>query len=139
MRDGICQRERTSPRTAKKKPFLNPEMDAKRFDVCDQVLGCVLGCFPMRDGPATAALIEQNAVKPVRVEQASVRRRDAGAGATMQEQNRLSIRPPHLFEIDVVQATVQLAAAKGRLHRKQFLFLNESVGHVDILAQKPGA
>ena len=57
----------------------------------------------------------------------------------MKKQHRPAIGAPNLFEIDVMQATVQLATAEGRLHRKQFFFLNESVCHEHTLAHKNGA
>ena len=114
-------------------------MNPQRLDVGYQILGCVLRGFAMRCGTATATLVEQHAMKPIRIEKAPMCCRNAGAGSAMEEQDGSAVRPANLLEIDVVKAAVQLAAAKGRLHRKQFLFLNESVCHADILAQKDGA
>ena len=139
MRNGVCKGECASPGPAKQQPFFDPEMDTKRLDVGNQVLGRVLRGFAVRGGPATATLVEQHAMEPVRIEKPPVGCRDARAGPSMKKQHRPAIGAPNLFEIDVMQATVQLAAAEGRLHRKQFFFLNESVCHAHTLAQKDGA
>ena len=68
MRNGVRKGKRASPGSAEQQPFFDPEMDAKRLDVGNQVLGRVLRGFAMRGRTATAALVEQHAVKPVGIE-----------------------------------------------------------------------
>ena len=57
----------------------------------------------------------------------------------MDEQNRPAIGAPDLFVINLVQTTIELAAAEGRLYRKQLFFLNECVRHGVSISHKCGA
>ena len=129
MGDGIGQRQRASPGPTKKKPLLDTKMNSKCLDVGNQILCRVLRGFAMWCRTAATALVEQHAVESVRVEKPPVRCRYAGARTAVKEQHRPAIRTTNLFEINVVKASIQLAAAEGRLYRKQFLFLYECVCH----------
>jgi hypothetical protein len=57
----------------------------------------------------------------------------------MNEQNGPAIGATDLFEINLVKTTIELAATKRRLYRKQLFFLNECVRHVTSISHKCGA
>ncbi len=52
----------------------------------------------------------------------------------MDEQHRPPVRSPNLFVVNLVQTAIKLAAAKGRLNRKQFFFLDECIRHGDSIS-----
>ena len=78
-------------------------------------------------------------MKPVRIEKPPVRRGNAGARTSMKEQYRLAVGAADLLEIDFVKPTIQPAATKWRLNRKQLLFLDKRVGHGVSISQKRAA
>jgi len=78
-------------------------------------------------------------MKPVRVEQPPMRCGYSGPWATMDEQNGPAIGAADLFEINLVKTTIELAATKRRLYRKQLFFLDECVRHAVSISHKCGA
>jgi len=62
----------------------------QRFEVSNQMLGRIIGCFAIRRGAPAAALVEHDDAVIVGVEKAAVRRRGPRTRAAMQENRRRS-------------------------------------------------
>lgn len=115
----VGQRQRRAPRAAEHQPALDAEHLAQALDVLDQQLGRVVAPLAQRGGLAGAALVEQDDAVGVRVEKAAVLRRQAGARAAVQEDDRNAVRVADLFPVDGVDVVDRQHAVAGGQDRRE--------------------
>src|SRR5260221_2656845 len=80
MPEAVGQRQGAAPRAAEQQPLSDAEMVPELLHVGHQVAGGVILQFAQRHRAATAALVEHNDAVELRIEEAPMDRRRAGAG-----------------------------------------------------------
>src|SRR5690606_24703919 len=93
MRLGVGEAECRAPRSTEDEHLFGfQDLCPQPFDVFDQMPGGVVLQARMRRGAPAAALVEQQNLVALRVEQASMCAGASPAGTAMQEDRRLAIR-----------------------------------------------
>ena len=115
MRFGVGQRQRRAPRAAEHQPLVGAhDFGAQALDVGHQVPGGVVVQAGVRRRAAAAALVEQQHVVALGIEELPMHRRAAAAGAAVQEHGGLALRVAAEFPVDLVAvAGIQDAVAVG--------------------------
>jgi hypothetical protein len=83
-------------------PLVDAAMLAHRLDVLDQERRGVVDEFAMRQGPAGAALVENDDAVEVGIEEAAMGGRRPCPRPTVQEEHRNTARIAALFPVDLV-------------------------------------
>ena len=113
MRLGIGQRQRRAPRAAEHQPFVEAGHLAQPLDVGDEMPGRVGLEAGVRRRLAAAALVEQDDVVELRIEQPPLLGRDGAARPAMQEHRRLGALGADAFPVDdVAVADIEHAASR---------------------------
>ena len=118
MRLGIGERQRRAPGAAEHQPFVEAAHLAQPLDVGDQMPGGVGVERGVGRRLSAAALVEQDDVVELRVEQPPVLWRDAAAGAAMQEHRRLGALGAGALPIDLVAVADIEHAGRVRLRSR---------------------
>ncbi|KAG1190673.1 hypothetical protein G6F35_013892 [Rhizopus arrhizus] len=115
VRLGVSQRQGRPPRPAEHQPLVRAhDLGAQALDIGHQVPGRVVVQAGVRLGTAATALIEQQHVVALRIEQLTMHGRTTAARAAMQEDGGLAVRIARHFPIDLVAvAGIQDAVAVG--------------------------
>ena len=118
--EAVGERQRAAPRAAEQQPALDAEMGAQLLHVGDEVIGRVVLQVAERHRAAAAALVEHDDAIELRVEEAAMHGRRAGARPAMQEDDRHALGIAALLPIDrVTPVDRQHAAGVGRDLREQ--------------------
>ncbi len=98
----IGERQRRSPGAAEHQPLLDAGHFAQPLDIGHQMPGGVVVQTGVRTGAATAALIEQQNLVALGIEQLAMMRRDAAARPAMNEDRRFPVRVAAQLPVDPV-------------------------------------
>lgn len=110
----IGQSERGTPAAAEDQPFVDAHERAQPLHVVDKMPGRVGLKAGMRRGTACSALVEQHHVVAFGMKGAAVARRNAAAGATMEEDGRFRAGRAAAFIIeDMPVADIERAGLIG--------------------------
>src|SRR6185437_3197300 len=122
MRLGIGERQRRAPGAAEGEPALDAEMTAQRLHVGDEMRGRVVDERAQRRRAPGAALIEDDDAVMMRVEEAAMGRRRAGAGAAMEKRHGNAAGIARLLPIHRVERVEpEEAGGKGLDRREEIL------------------
>ena len=111
---GIGERQRRAPGPAEQQKALDRQMAAQDLDIRDEVRRGVVLQAAQRTRPSRAPLVENDDAPVVRIEETTMHRAGAGAGAAVQEQHRPSIGVAGLLPIhDMTAGERQIAGLVG--------------------------
>jgi methylase of polypeptide subunit release factors len=93
--DAVRKTQRTTPRAAKDIPFVYTKLGPELFDIVYQIPGSILTQFGMRRRFTRSALIEQNNVIDLGIEELPVHRYQPPARAAVKENHRYAVLVSH--------------------------------------------
>jgi len=101
----IGKRQGRSPGPSENQPSFNPKLAAKRFNIRNQMVGCVVVDTSQRSGLPSTPLIMKDDSVPLWIEEAAVGRRCPGTWPPVQKQNREPFWVARFLKVENVART----------------------------------